>query len=142
MPRLSWRQHLVAAGTYVPDDAIRRALRVVGLARLVTRTLDDTLEDSGAFLTPAQAQLLSFARVLCLTTVKLIILDEPSACVDGATEGTMIKALREMPSAPAVLFISHGGRVLSEADRVVDLTALCELETPIGSLDMRYCSSF
>ncbi|MFF8609945.1 thiol reductant ABC exporter subunit CydD [Streptomyces sp. NPDC015346] len=105
------------------DEAVREALRDAGADGFVAELPDgaDTmLGEDGAGLSAGQRQRLSLARAF-LADRPLLLLDEPTAALDGATEAAVVDAVRRLAAGRTVLLVVHRPALLSVADRVVEL---------------------
>ena len=100
------------------DDAIRRALRAVGLDQLAGGDLDRALGAGGAGLSAGEAQLLAMARVW-LRDPDLLVLDEATARIDPETEAKVESAVRSLISGRTTIVIAHRLSTLREVDEIV-----------------------
>jgi len=75
-------------------------------------------------LSAGQRQLLALARAL-VNRPAVLLLDEATAVVDGASDAAFRAALRErvLPTGTAVLSVAHRLATAREADRVVVMAA-------------------
>ncbi|MFD3656019.1 thiol reductant ABC exporter subunit CydD [Streptomyces sp. NPDC058620] len=133
--RIAWvpqRPHLFAgtiaenvrlARPDADDDAVSAALRDAGASGFVAelpegvRTL---LGEDGAGLSAGQRQRLALARAF-LADRPVLLLDEPTASLDGETEAGIVEAVRRLAEGRTVLLVVHRPALLSVADRVVTL---------------------
>ncbi|MGY6023822.1 thiol reductant ABC exporter subunit CydD [Streptomyces spinosirectus] len=135
--RIAWvpqRPHLFAgtvaenvrlARPDADDGAVRRALADAGALEFVQALPDgaDTLlGEDGAGLSAGQRQRLALARAF-LADRPVLLLDEPTAALDGATEAEVVEAVRRLSAGRTVLLVVHRPALLGPADRVVRLTA-------------------
>ncbi|WP_405671392.1 thiol reductant ABC exporter subunit CydD [Streptomyces sp. NBC_01530] len=149
--RIAWvpqRPHLFAgsvaenvrlARSDADDAAVRRALGEAGALEFVDALPDgaDTLlGEDGAGLSAGQRQRLALARAF-LADRPVLLLDEPTAALDGATEAEVVEAVRRLAVGRTVLLVVHRPALLAVADRVVRLAgrtvpASVERRTPEG----------
>ncbi|MFB7586626.1 thiol reductant ABC exporter subunit CydD [Streptomyces sp. NPDC056169] len=105
------------------DEAVREALRDAGADGFVTglpEGLDTPLGEDGAGLSAGQRQRLALARAF-LADRPLLLLDEPTAALDGETEAGVVDAVRRLAAGRTVLLVVHRPALLAVADRVVTL---------------------
>ncbi|MDC0768425.1 thiol reductant ABC exporter subunit CydD [Streptomyces sp. HD] len=142
--RIAWvpqRPHLYAgtiAGNVrlarpdADDAAVRRALGDAGALEFVDalpRGVDTELGEDGAGLSAGQRQRLALARAF-LADRPVLLLDEPTAALDGATEAEVVAAVRRLSAGRTVLLVVHRPALLGVADRVV---RLAEAVAPDGA---------
>ncbi|MGW2826301.1 thiol reductant ABC exporter subunit CydD [Streptomyces sp. NPDC001443] len=135
--RIAWvpqRPHLYAgtiaenvrlARPGADDEAVRRALRDAGALDFVDALPAGTgtvLGEDGAGLSAGQRQRLALARAF-LADRPVLLLDEPTAALDGATEAEVVEAVRRLAVGRTVLLVVHRPALLAVADRVVRLEA-------------------
>ncbi|MFD8971945.1 thiol reductant ABC exporter subunit CydD [Streptomyces sp. NPDC059593] len=105
------------------DEAVREALRDAGADGFVTglpEGLDTPLGEDGVGLSAGQRQRLALARAF-LADRPLLLLDEPTAALDGETEAGVVDAVRRLAAGRTVLLVVHRPALLAVADRVVSL---------------------
>jgi ATP-binding cassette subfamily C protein CydD len=99
------------------DEDVRSAARQAGLTLDVTRALGER----GHGVSGGEAQRIAIARAL-LADADLLILDEPTAHLDAATEAEVLRSLLTATRGRTVLAATHSEALLAAADevRVVD----------------------
>ncbi|MFJ8073468.1 thiol reductant ABC exporter subunit CydD [Streptomyces sp. NPDC096176] len=106
------------------DAAVREALRAAGAYDFVAalrRGMDTPIGEDGSGLSAGQRQRLALARAF-LADRPLLLLDEPTAALDGATEADIVEAVGRLAQGRTVLLLVHRPALLAVADRVVTLT--------------------
>ncbi|MFE9360865.1 thiol reductant ABC exporter subunit CydD [Streptomyces olivaceoviridis] len=117
------------------DGAVRRALRDAGAWEFVTALpegVDTVLGEDGAGLSAGQRQRLALARAF-LADRPVLLLDEPTAALDGGTEGEVVAAVRRLAAGRTVLLVVHRPALLGVADRVVRLGGAAAVPSPESS---------
>ncbi|MFI9580836.1 thiol reductant ABC exporter subunit CydD [Streptomyces sp. NPDC052236] len=105
------------------DAAVRAALREAGAYDFVAglpQGADTPLGEDGAGLSAGQRQRLALARAF-LADRPVLLLDEPTAALDGETEAGIVDAVRRLAEGRTVLLVVHRPALLAVADRVVRL---------------------
>ncbi|MEV3852874.1 thiol reductant ABC exporter subunit CydD [Streptomyces sp. NPDC050095] len=108
------------------DAAVLDALREAGALEFVEALPEGVrteLGEDGAGLSAGQRQRLALARAF-LADRPVVLLDEPTAALDGETEAGIVEAVRRLAVGRTVLLVVHRPALLAVADRVV------RLETP------------
>ena len=114
----------IAYGT--PDATraqVEAAARAAGAHAFIARLpqgYDTPLAERGASLSGGERQRLSIARAL-LRDAPVLILDEPTAALDAATEAGLLEALRTLMRDRTTLVIAHRLSTIRNADRIVVL---------------------
>jgi thiol reductant ABC exporter CydD subunit len=106
-----------------PAD-VQQAVEAAGLTDLVARLtwgLDTPLGEGGAGLSAGERQRVALARAF-LRDAPLLLLDEPTANLDGQTEADVLGALRRLIDGRTVVLVAHRPALVALADRVVNLT--------------------
>ncbi|MCX5200004.1 thiol reductant ABC exporter subunit CydD [Streptomyces sp. NBC_00237] len=133
--RVAWvpqRPHLFAgtvaenvrlARPEADDEAVREALRDAGAYDFVAalpQGAETLLGEDGAGLSAGQRQRVALARAF-LADRPVLLLDEPTAALDGETEEGIVEAVRRLAVGRTVLLVVHRPALLAVADRVVEL---------------------
>ena len=78
------------------------------------------LGDRGAGLSVGERQRVALARAF-VRRAPVLLLDEPTANLDGVTEDEVLAALRTLMRGRTVLLVAHRPALVELADRVVEL---------------------
>ncbi|MGW0989624.1 thiol reductant ABC exporter subunit CydD [Streptomyces sp. NPDC002486] len=117
------------------DDAVRTALRDAGALEFVDALpggAETVLGEDGTGLSAGQRQRLALARAF-LADRPVLLLDEPTAALDGATEAEVVAAVRRLAAGRTVLLVVHRPALLEIADRVVRLAEPEATPAPVAS---------
>ncbi|WP_371616802.1 thiol reductant ABC exporter subunit CydD [Streptomyces sp. NBC_00454] len=135
--RIAWvpqRPHLFAgtiaqnvrlARPEAEDEAVVGALKDAGAWEFVAglpHGADTLLGEGGVGLSAGQRQRLALARAF-LADRPVLLLDEPTAALDGETEAGVVEAVRRLAVGRTVLLVVHRPALLAVADRVVRVGA-------------------
>ncbi|MBT2402787.1 MULTISPECIES: thiol reductant ABC exporter subunit CydD [unclassified Streptomyces] len=107
------------------DGEVAAALRDAGAWEFVAalpRGVDTLLGEGGVGLSAGQRQRLALARAF-LADRPVLLLDEPTAALDGETEAGVVDAVRRLAVGRTVLLVVHRPALLAVADRVVAVGA-------------------
>ncbi|MFE1975277.1 thiol reductant ABC exporter subunit CydD [Streptomyces hygroscopicus] len=105
------------------DEAVRAALRDADAHRFVSALpdgIETRLGEMGAGLSAGQRQRIALARAF-LADRPVLLLDEPTANLDGETEASVVEAVRRLAEGRTVLLVVHRPALLPLADRVLRL---------------------
>jgi ATP-binding cassette subfamily C protein CydCD len=134
--RLAWvpqRPHLFATSiaenvrlgrSEASEEEVRAAIAAAGLADTVAdlpEGIQTVLGDKGAGLSAGERQRIALARAF-LRDAPLLLLDEPTANLDGHTEHEVLEAVRRLARGRTVVLAAHRPALLELADRVLSLT--------------------
>ena len=107
------------------DDEVAEAARfarVDGFAAQLPRGLDTEVGEGGYGLSGGQAQRVAIARAF-LKNAPLLLLDEPTAHLDPATEAEVLDSLRRLTLGRTVILASHSAAAHAFSGRRIDLRA-------------------
>ena len=107
------------------DADVARAVADAGLAETVAalpRGLQTVVGERGAGLSAGERQRIALARAF-LRDAPLLLLDEPTSNLDGATEAVVLAAVQRLARGRTVLLTAHRPALLALADRVLRLDA-------------------
>ena len=134
--RLAWvpqRPHLFKASiaqnvrlgrSGASTEAVRAAISAAGLTdavRNLPEGLDTVLGDRGAGLSAGERQRVALARAF-LRDAPLLLLDEPTANLDGQTEQGVVETIRRLARGRTVVLVAHRPALIAMADRVLSLS--------------------
>ncbi|MEU1623940.1 thiol reductant ABC exporter subunit CydD [Streptomyces sp. NPDC020096] len=103
------------------DGDVTEALRnanALDFIESLPRGTDTRLGEDGAGLSAGQRQRLALARAF-LADRPLLLLDEPTANLDGETEAAVVDAVRRLSQGRTVILVVHRPALLAVADRVI-----------------------
>ena len=113
------------------DAEVAAALEAAGLTEVVRRLphgADTLLGQGGTGLSAGERQRVSLARAF-VRDAPLLLLDEPTASLDGRTEGEVLAAVRRLINGRTAILVAHRPALAALADRVVELPAPIEVAT-------------
>jgi thiol reductant ABC exporter CydD subunit len=105
-------------------NEVHTALEAAGLSDLVDALpegLDTVLGERGTGLSAGERQRVALARAF-LRDAPLLLLDEPTANLDGRTEAEVLEAVGRLAGGRTVVMVAHRPALVALADRVVDLS--------------------
>ena len=97
-----------------------RAARVDGFAGQLPDGLDTKVGEGGYGLSGGQAQRIAIARAF-LKNAPLLLLDEPTAHLDPATESEVFDGLRRLAAGRTVILASHSAAARAFSGRRLDI---------------------
>lgn len=117
----SLRENLLIGKGNATDDELWDALERVGLrprAQQLPNGLDTVIDESGKSFSGGERHRIALARIL-LSKPAIVILDEPFAGLDPATEQALLETMISTLEGSTVLLITHHLQGVSHADRVL-----------------------
>ncbi|MET8906727.1 thiol reductant ABC exporter subunit CydD [Micromonospora sp. NPDC004551] len=104
-----------------PDSALAGAVTDAALDEVVAALPDGlgtTLGERGHGLSSGQRQRVALARAF-LRDAPLVLLDEPTARLDSASEAIVLAATRRLVAGRTALLVAHRPALLEDADRIL-----------------------
>ena len=126
---MSVRDNIRYVAPHATDEMVAEAIRVAAMEEYVSglpQGLDTVLSDRGGKLSTGQRQRLSIARAIVRNT-PILILDEPTAALDAATEHEVLTNLAVWASQEqedigrAIFLITHRISTIRRADNILYL---------------------
>lgn len=117
----SVRQNITMGNEMAPERAVLKAAELSGVMEFLRDTqhgLDTQVGERGEALSGGQQQAVAVARAL-LYDPPVIIMDEPTASMDPASETRLMKHLNNLTRDRTVILITHKGTMLNIVDRLV-----------------------
>jgi len=125
------RENLLLGREGVSDERLEEAVRVSGSDEFVAELVDGletVVGERGIRLSGGQKQRIALCRAL-LKDAPVLVLDEATSAVDGATESRIKQALRRATQGRTVLIVAHRLSTITSADRIVVLESGRVVET-------------
>ncbi len=120
---LSVRDNIKYVAPGASDDEVFEAIRVAAMDDYVGGLpdgIDTILSDRGGKISSGQKQRLSIARAVIRDT-PILVLDEPTAALDAATELKVLTNLSEWGKDRAIFLITHRISTIRRADNILYL---------------------
>jgi ATP-binding cassette subfamily C protein CydD len=117
------RENIRFARPEASDEEVAEAARfarVEGFAAGLPKGLDTEVGEGGYGLSGGQAQRVAIARAF-LKNAPLLLLDEPTAHLDPATEAEVLESLRRLTIGRTVILASHSSAAHAFGGRRLDL---------------------
>jgi ATP-binding cassette subfamily C protein CydD len=129
-------ENLRIAGEHASPEKLRQAARQAVLDEFICSLpggYETRVGEGGVGLSGGQAQRLALARAF-LAAAPLLVVDEPTAWLDGDLELALTASLRQLSTGHTVLLIAHRMETVQRADWVVVLEAgrVVEQGTPVA----------
>ncbi|QGM81651.1 heme ABC transporter permease/ATP-binding protein CydD [Otariodibacter oris] len=114
----SLRENILLGTDDISESEIIEALHQSKADEFVYRLgLDTEIQDANVGISGGQAQRIAIARAL-LRPYELLLLDEPTASLDGESEQQVIQALQKLSEERATLMITHRIEDLRQSDEI------------------------
>lgn len=117
----SVRTNITMGHETAPDRSVLRAAELAGVMEFLRDSktgLDTQVGERGESLSGGQRQSVAIARAL-LYDPPVLILDEPTASMDPASENRLLKRLEVVTQGRTTILITHKGSMLSLVDKII-----------------------
>ncbi len=117
----SVRSNITMGHEMAPDRAVLRAAELAGVMEFLRDSkagLDTQVGERGESLSGGQRQSVAIARAL-LYDPPVLILDEPTASMDPASENRLMKRLAHVTEGRTTILITHKGSMLSLVSKII-----------------------
>ncbi len=117
----SVRDNITMGHETAPDSAVMKAAEMSGVLEFLKDSsagLDTLVGERGEALSGGQRQAVAIARAL-LYDPPIMILDEPTASMDPASESRLRKRLETLCEHKTTILITHKGGMLSMVDKLI-----------------------
>lgn len=117
----SVRENITMGHETAPERAVLRAAELSGVMEFLRDSqhgLDTPVGERGEALSGGQRQSVAIARAL-LYDPAVLILDEPTASMDPASENRLLKRLQSICGEKTTILITHKGQMLSLVDKLI-----------------------
>ena len=117
----SVRQNITMGHETAPDRAVIRAAELSGVMEFLKDSaagLDTQVGERGDALSGGQRQAVAIARSL-LYDPPILVMDEPTAAMDPASENRLKKRLMEIGHNKTTILITHKGAMLDLVDKLI-----------------------
>lgn len=117
----SVRENITMGHETAPDRAVLRAAELAGVMEFLRDSqhgLDTQVGERGDALSGGQRQSVAIARAL-LYDPRVLILDEPTASMDPASENRLRQRLHKLCEGKTTILITHKGSMLTLVDKLI-----------------------
>lgn len=115
------RDNLIMGAPHASDEEILQALAVTGAADFIGKFadgMDHLILEGGLGLSGGQRQSLLLSRLI-IRQPHIVLLDEPTASLDEATERQLIQNLDRWAAHRTLIIATHRMSVLSLVNRII-----------------------
>lgn len=117
----SVRENITMGHETAPDRAVLQAAELAGVMEFLRDSqhgLDTQVGERGEALSGGQRQSVAIARAL-LYDPRVLVLDEPTASMDPASENRLRQRLHKLCEGKTTLLITHKGSMLTLVDKLI-----------------------
>ena len=117
----SIRENITMGHEMATENAVLRAAEMAGVMEFIRDSetgLDTPVGERGEALSGGQRQAVAVARAL-LYDPSVLILDEPTASMDPASENRLRQRLEQITEGRTILLITHKGAMLTLVDKLI-----------------------
>ncbi len=117
------RENLLLAASDATDEDCERVLAAVNLTPILRRDpagLDAQVGEDGILLSGGERQRMAIARAL-LASPDVLLLDEPTASLDGRNEQALRQAINAVSSGRTVVVVAHRLATVIDSDQILVL---------------------
>jgi ATP-binding cassette subfamily C protein LapB len=117
----SARENITMGHETAPERAVLRSAELSGVMEFLRdseKGLDTQVGERGESLSGGQRQAIAIARAL-LYDPPVLILDEPTAAMDPASENRLLKRLKVLTQNKTTILITHKGSMLQLVDKLI-----------------------
>lgn len=121
----SLRENLTLGTPHADDATVLEAARIAGIADFVNthpQGFDMLVGERGESLSGGQRQGVAIARAL-MNNPSMLLLDEPTAAMDNASEEGIKRRLGEYAQGKTVVLVTHRTSLLELVDRIIVMDA-------------------
>lgn len=115
------RENLMMGAPHAGDQEILEALALTGALEFISKFalgMDHMILEGGLGLSGGQRQSLLLSRLI-IRQPQIVLLDEPTAALDDASERKLIQSLEQWGARRTLIIATHRMSVLSLVDRII-----------------------
>ncbi|GAA1710716.1 thiol reductant ABC exporter subunit CydD [Nonomuraea bangladeshensis] len=107
------------------DEDVRRAAEAAhaDFVAALPQGFATVLGERGANLSAGQRQRVALARAFCRPEASVLLLDEPTARLDGRSEAAVVAGTAELARGRTAVIVAHRPAMIDLADRIIRLHA-------------------